>query len=487
MKTLLPPVTPSVRGTIDADLPLCVDLDGTLIMTDILWESVAKLIKTRPASVLLIPLWLMKGKAHLKYQIARRVELDVTSLPYNKDLLLFLKQESTRGRRLILATATNILIAQRISDYLNIFSEVIASDERLNLSGPNKLRAIQARFGHQFAYAGNDPVDLTIWDHAAQAIVVNSKESLIKKVQQRKKIGKIFNRPTNSFAALIKEMRVQQWAKNLLIFVPLITAHKVGDAALVLQAIGGFVAFSLCASSAYILNDLMDLEADRHNLQKRFRPLADGRLSVRLGLAITPLLFAASLATTLLLPLAFLKIVALYFALTCAYSLYLKQLVLVDVITLAALYTLRIYAGSVAIGVTTSKWLLAFSMFVFLSLALIKRFSELYKTKNLKSQTLSGRDYRIEDLQHVSTMGVASGYIAVLVLALYISSQEVTALYSHPDVLWLICPLIFYWISRAWLLASRGCMHEDPIVFALWDKRSYLIALLIGAVLVLAL
>jgi len=446
----------------ERNTPLCVDLDGTLVKTDMLLESLLALVKSRPSCFFLLPFWLLKGKAHLKMQVAQRVTLDVSCLPYNTSLLALLAEQHQAGRPLILIAASDRSIARPIAEHLGLFSDVLASDGKINLCGGEKLKVLQEKFaGRDFAYAGNAEVDLTIWAHAGRA-------------------------QNNRFEALLRAMRLHQWAKNALVFVPLLLAHKVSNFTLLLDAVGAFVAFGLCASSAYLLNDLVDLEADRGHPSKKSRPFAAGDLSLGLGMATIPALLAATVVVAGFLPLRFLMVLGLYYLLTLAYSFRLKRVLLMDVIVLASLYTIRIFAGAQATGVVLSPWLLNFSLFLFLSLALMKRFSELRQVALENRQSVKGRNYLTEDCPHLVSMGAASGYIAVLVLGLYISSHEVAVLYASRQLLWLVCPAMLYWINRAWLIAHRGQMNEDPVLFALRDLRSYWVGMAVGAVMLLA-
>lgn len=476
-----------LRTNADNHTPLCVDLDGTLLKTDILWESLLTLIKKNPAYTFLLPLWLLKGTSYLKHQIARRVDIDVRCLPYRSDLLAFLISEHSRGRQLFLATGSNIKFAHHIADHLKIFDAVLASDAQTNYVGRKKLRGLTDMFGHKrYDYAGNSFADLTIWAHAKHAIVVSPSRTLLKRIQRVTSVSHIFDSNHHPLRTLVRGLRIHQWAKNVLLFVPLITSHSLTNLLLVLHALLAFLAFNLCASSGYLLNDCLDLQTDRRNPAKSHRPLASGELSPRLALPLIPGLLAASLVIAYSLPFAFLAILALYFLSTIIYSLYLKHVALVDVITLAGLYTLRLHGGSIAIDVKVSHWLLAFSMFLFFSLALVKRFSELQTRALAKIETPRVRGYLDDDIQHIGTMGAANGYISVLVLALYINSTEVSLLYTRPDLLWLVCPLLLYWISRTWLLAYRGQMREDPVVFALKDKMSYILGSLTGIIMFFA-
>ena len=330
-----------------SDIPLCVDLDGTLIRTDLLWESLLTLVKRRPASVFWIPLWLLRGRAYLKDQIARRVQIDVASLPYNRDVIDYLRKERQGGRELILATASHVDFARQIAAHLGLFDgSVLGTTAALNLKGPAKLKALQERCGSRgFDYIGDARADLSVWAHANQALVVTDSPSLVSRVKDVAHVGHVFDRRRNRLRIIYKALRVHQWAKNVLILVPLISSHQITDVSLSLAAMVAFVSFSLCASAVYILNDCLDLEADRRHPKKKDRPFASGELSIATGLAMSLGCLTASFTLAALLPPTFLIVLGGYLALTTGYSLYLKSFVLVDVIVLAQLYTLRVYGG----------------------------------------------------------------------------------------------------------------------------------------------
>lgn len=479
------PERKDAANTIDtASRPLCVDLDGTLIRTDLLVEAVFALLKRNVFYALLLPLWLAKGKAYLKQQIADRVDLDAMLLPYHSTFLDHLKEEHAKGRRLILTTASNEKFAQAVALYLGIFTDVLASNAIINLSGRRKLERLQSLFGDGgFDYAGNAMVDLPLWQRAGQVLLVNPESGVKEAVERQSAIAKIFDdRAVDPIKDYLKALRLHQWLKNLLVFVPLAMAHRFDEPVLLGQAILAFLAFGLCASSVYLLNDLLDLPDDRQHPTKRLRPFAAGSISVVNGAMLIPGLLAAAFGLALLLPVEFIQVLAFYYFVTLAYSLRLKRIALLDVLTLAGLYTIRIIAGDAAVSVLPSFWLLAFSMFLFLSLALVKRFTELMSLKQQDRTSASGRDYTAVDLETLSQFGSASAYMAVLVLALYINSDAVRDLYSHPELIWLLCPLLLYMVTRIWLLARRDELHEDPVVFVIEDRRSQLVGV-IGAFL----
>lgn len=460
--------------------PLCVDLDGTLVATDTLLESLLVLVKRRPLYLLLLPWWLIRGRASFKQKVAEVAPLDVTGLPYRHDFLYFLKEQKEAGHRLILATAADRQHALPCSAHLGLFDEVLASDGKVNLTGQAKLRAIKSALGGEsFIYAGNSSADLAIWRNAAQAVIVDVPPRVMSRLR-REGVGiqRVFPRTARPFRALLKAIRPLHWAKNLLLFVPAFTAHRLFELSTVVETLIAFVAFSLCASGGYVLNDMLDLQADRQHLKKRHRPLASGELPLGVAYWTVPLLLLASAGAASLLNPPFHHLLFFYLVLNVAYSGYLKSLVLADVIALTTMYTMRIMAGGAATQISVSHWLLAFSAFMFLSLSLLKRFSEVRTNVLRRENVVHGRGYIGVDLEQLAIFGCASGYAAVLVLALYIASADVRALYRAPGRLWLLCPLMLFWISRAWLLARRGQIEEDPLLFAFKDKTNYFWGLL---------
>lgn len=461
------------QSTNDKEVPLCVDLDGTLVRTDLLVESWFAHLKHSALLTLLTPFWLIIGKARLKHEIAQRADLDVHSLPYHSAFLEYLRDQHRQGRELVLTTASHEKYAKQVAAHLGIFNEVMASNRQTNFSGAGKRRLLVKRFGEGgFDYAGNSHADIEIFPHARRAILVDPELGVEQTAKKFGNVERVFCHEPSGFAAYVRAMRPHQWIKNLLVFVPLAAAHELGNLALLGQTILAFVAFGLCASSVYLLNDLLDLPADRAHTRKRSRPFASGAASVKVGVSLIPLLLAAAVGIAAVLPTAFLAALAGYYISTLAYSLWLKGKVLVDVMVLAGLYTLRILAGAAAVAITPSFWLLAFSMFLFLSLAMVKRYSELLDLMGAGKNAAKGRGYEVTDLATVQSLGAAGGYCAVLVLALYINSDDVRINYARPEMIWLLCPLLLYWISRMWQRAGRGEMHDDPIVFALKDRIS---------------
>ncbi len=423
----------------------------------------------------------MRGKAYLKTKLSERTTLNFASLPYNLELIDWLKEQKALGYQLILCTASNVKVANAIAAHLNLFDEIIASDEQSNLAGKHKRDALIKRFGdHGFIYVGNSKADLEVWQSAAQAVVVNANQNLIKKATQLTEVTKIFPSAPITIDSWRRVLRVHQYLKNLLLFLPLLAAHQVMQLQSLKILLLAFVSFSLCASAVYITNDLMDLENDRQHPRKRKRPFAAGVVPIEYGVILAPIILIISFLLALFIGSHFYGWLLAYFLITVAYSLRLKRYLLIDCLTLATLYTLRIIAGATAIAISLSFWLLAFSIFIFLSLAFIKRYAELEVQIHQGNEKSHGRAYQVNDAPLIQTLGIASGYASVLLLALYLNSETVISLYATPEIIWLAVPLMLFWVSWMWMKAHRGEMHDDPIVFAIKDKTSLAIVLLLA-------
>jgi 4-hydroxybenzoate polyprenyltransferase len=465
---------------IDAGIPLCVDLDGSLIHSDSLVEGLLRAFQKHPLACLKACFSLFRGRARFKRRIAELAPIDVGLLPYRSDLLALLSAETLAGRRLILATAADELVARPIAEFLGIFDRVICSDGATNCKGKEKLRAIE-RVTNQFLYVGDSAEDLCIWRESAGAIVAGGNRKLAESIRQSgTPIYAQFPSHT-SWRTIARAIRVHQWPKNLLVLLPIFLGHRVTDVGVWISGLLAMAAFCAAASLAYVINDLTDLEADRQHEHKKSRPFASAELSLFAGLAIMACLLAAGSTLTLYLPVAGRLWIAAYFVATLLYSLSLKTRLLTDVVALALLYSIRVMAGGAATNITISPWTLAFCLFVFYSLALGKRFGELRALPDDRSGA-PRRGYQKTDLPVVATAGVASGVLSVVVFALYISSPEVKIHYAAPAWLWLACPVILHWFGRFWILANRGAVTEDPIVFTLKDGASYWAAGCIGLV-----
>ncbi|MBV8903261.1 MAG: UbiA family prenyltransferase [Acidobacteriia bacterium] len=467
--------------------PLCIDLDGTLIRTDLLLESLLLLIRQSFWHVFLVPFWLLAGKAAFKDQIARRVRLDAAALPYNQDLVAWIRDQKALGRRIVLATASHRRFAESVAEHLGCFDEVIASDQSANLSGDSKLRALNERFGERgFDYAGNSSKDVCIWAGCRLSVVVHASKATLHRAQAAGPVQQIFPKPKTKLKTWLRGLRVHQWVKNILVFIPLFTSHHLSDIHAIKAAIVLFFAFCSCASVIYIVNDLLDLPADRVHATKSRRPFASGDLSIPQG-AVLALLFATiSIGLASFLPPPAQFILATYFVLTSLYSVVLKTKLILDVLTLASLYTVRIFAGGLATHIRLSGWLITFSLFFFLSLAICKRSSELINLVQANRTRTSGRFYEISDLEPLNICGISSGMLACFIILLYEGSQQAQSLYATPQLLVLLCPLLFYWVSRLWVLTFRGALKEDPILFAVRDRVSYAVCFAMAAIVVAA-
>jgi 4-hydroxybenzoate polyprenyltransferase/phosphoserine phosphatase len=472
----------------DSKPPLFVDLDGTLIKTDTLSESVLLLARKFPAQLLLLPLALAKGKAHLKGWLADRVRPGAALLPYRKEFLDYLIAERQAGRDLILISAADQRIVDDVSAHLGIFSATYGSSGENNLKGQNKLERINSLCKERaFDYAGNERVDLKIWKHSNSAIVVSRSKSLLEAAKTSAQSAVWFRDEASPLKPLLKLMRPHQWLKNVLVFAPFLLAHKKVDAISIERLLSVFVSFSFAASAVYIANDLYDLEFDRRHERKRNRPLASGNTNVISALTLS--LGLAALAGTIAavaLPWVIIFLLALYLALNLAYSFVFKNKLVLDVLLLAGFYTLRIFAGGIASDAPVSRWLLAFSSFFFFGLACLKRFVEIKKMK-FKSLEPVGRDYCSDDLEVIQSAGMISGMMSVLVFFLYLAeSQAANTLYSSSQLLWLIGPMIIYWNVRAWIFARRGKMHDDPVWFAITDRMTWVLGFFVVGLVILA-
>lgn len=457
-------------------IPLCVDLDGTLVKSDTLWDGLCYLVRSQPLEAWKAPLWLSGGRAGLKAAVARRAALDVTRLPYNNAVLQFLQAQRRDGRPIFLATGADGSLAERVARHLGLFQGLLASDGKTNLTKEQKLRSLKENFG-QFDYIGNSRADLPMLANARRAMVANPTLGLRLSLGLKSlPVSHVFRDQRPALKTLLKAIRIHQWAKNILLFAPLALSHKLNAHAIGL-AVAAFFCFSFIASANYLVNDMLDIESDRRHATKRRRPFAAGDLPVAGGafVALTFVLAAVSILPAL--PAAFAFWLGIYIVGTLSYSFRLKQVVLLDVLVLSGLYTVRLLAGGAATSTEISQWLAGFSTFLFLSLAMVKRFSELENLRERGATSALGRGYLVGDMAQIRSFGTSSATAAVVVFMLYIGRPDVTALYKHPDRLWLIVPLMIYWLYRIWLLASRGELDDDPVVFATRDRVSLLVGL----------
>jgi len=416
-----------------SSIPLCVDLDGTLSKTNTLHETVLALIRTAPQKIFLLPYWVMRGREYLWQKLSEHTSINAALLPYRQEVLEYLRQEKDAGRELVLISGAHNSIVESVADHLKIFDRYLLKNSLENAEYINLPRR-------------------------------------------------------RNYMAFVKAMRPYQWAKNLLLFAAVFLSHKFNDMSLLLASAIAFVAFSLCGSAVYIINDLIDIEADRIHPRKRFRPFASGDLSAVSGFLLSLILLTCAFAVAIELSQNFTLVLIIYFILTLIYSLYLKEKLLIDVFLLASLYVIRVWAGGSSTEIKISHWALAFFMCLFLSLALAKRYSELLASANHpEERLLPRRGYRYSDRQFVLVYGCASSLMAVLVIALYVNSPDVIRYYQRPSLLWFICPALAYWSGRLWVIATRGELDEDPVLYAIKDKVSYLIGAMIMAIVLLAI
>ena len=439
--------------------------------------------------ILQVFFWLIQGRGHLKENVARLAQIQISSLPFRREVVEFITTEKANGAKVYLATAASQFHAKQIEKHFGIFDGVFCSENGCNLKGRTKADVLIKKFGKcEFCYIGDSKADLPVWRHSRSAIVVGGSKKLIEKVREvNSKIVNI-HIPKNRLSNWLKLVRVHQWAKNLILFVPLVTSHQILNIAHLLDSLAAFVSLSLVASATYVVNDLFDLDHDRAHKTKKLRPLACGAVGIPGGVALAMVLFVAGASIAAFLPPEVGLCLAVYVAVTLSYSFCLKKIEIVDAVVLAGLYTLRLLIGHAATGVPISVWLLAFSIFLFFSLALVKRFVEIGELRAAPSRSpaIQGRGYCAEDYSLVGSLGVSCGVLSVLVLILYVTSPEVRILYSSPILLMLLAPIFLYWIGRVWLLAARGQMNEDPVLFALRDKSSYAVGLVTLLVIFLA-
>ena len=471
----------------DSNAHLFVDLDGTLIRTDLLFESLLRLIRRNPLYLAVIPFWLLRGRAWLKHQIARRVKIDAAGLPYNEEFLAWLRQQRAGGRAMTLISASNQSYVDAVGEHLGLFEAAVGSDAETNLKSRRKLRRIEEiAEGGEFAYAGDSRADLPIWSRAKQIVMVNCAPAVSRRFASRENDVLNFGSAGAVFRPLLHAIRPHQWLKNTLLFVPLILSHQLTQPELLFASAIGFIGFCLCTSSVYLLNDMLDLDSDRAHRTKRKRPFAAGELPLAAGFVAAPALLAGAFLVSSLLPADFRLVLLIYWLLTCLYSFALKRIFLVDVATLATLYALRVAAGAEAIEVVTTNFLIAFSLCFFLGLALVKRVTELVNLQSQATEAVSGRAYRRSHEPLLSVIGCLASVMAVVVFAFYINAPATTRLYGSPLMLWLICPLLIVLLGRIWRLARAGRLHEDPVLFAVEDRFSQSIVLATGVLIWLA-
>jgi 4-hydroxybenzoate polyprenyltransferase len=460
-------------------LPLIVDLDGTLIFSDTLHELIIVGLRKNLFYLFIFPILLLRGRASFKKFLSSRFQFEITSMPYHQAFISWLYEQKLAGRKLILCTGADAIVAQQFAKHLDLFSEVYSSNGIVNLTGVTKSRFLIKKFGDRgFDYAGNSSDDLHVWKVANNGILVNASPRVSSKATEICQIENKFISSRSTIKELIRSLRLHQWLKNFLLFVPFFAAHQSIDAHIFVTLFLSFCSFGLCASSVYILNDIVDLESDRKHPSKSGRPFAAGSISILNGLFMLPLLITVGLYLASYVNNNFLYWLIFYFGLTCLYTFSLKKIIIIDCLTLAMLYTIRIISGTEALDLPISFWLLAFSVFLFLSLAFVKRYTELNLNFLDSGKKAYGRGYYQTDASLIQYMGITSGYSSVLVLSLYLNSDAVQRLYKFPEVVWGAVPIMLFWVSWMWINAHRGRMHDDPLIFAVKDPISQLAGLI---------
>ena len=473
----------------ESDIILVVDLDGTLVKSDMLLESFWSVFSKKPSLALKFLCYLgYGGLAHVKEKIAEYYDLDASIIPYNQTIVDLIIERKSRGGRVALVTASDQKIADNIAKHLGLFDDVFASNSRQNLKGENKANFLEKHYGAKnFDYVGDSRADLPVWNKARRVITSDIGPILRKKTSKIYPNIKHMNHSKLKILSYITALRPYQWVKNVLIFLPAIASTQTFSTDTFMTLSISFIAFSLVASSGYLLNDFLDLEADRHHPEKKTRPLAAGQISLIYSTVLILALLVIGFSIALLfVNIQFFLILSAYFLLSAIYSLFLKRLIVIDILSLAILYTLRVVAGGLAVDLPLSVWILAFSMFIFLSLASVKRLSELVENASVGLKNSIGRSYEVTDTYTILGISLASGYISILVLIFHIYIEATQELYSRPEILLGICPIIMYWITRMILLAHRGKMHHDPVLFSIRDNVSRLSFILIVLITIVA-
>lgn len=467
------------------DLPLVVDLDGTLFASDLLIECYLALTAAHPIKAFTSLAHLRHGRAQFKSALAAFELIEVGAAPLNAPVVDYLVREKARGRAIYLVTASDDRLAQAAARRFDFIDQAFGSDGVTNLSGRAKAEHLVERFGAgKFEYIGNSHADLAVWAVAGRRVATNASAGLVRALRRLDPEAQVLggSEAGDRRRAMVRALRPHQWAKNALVFVPLIAAHRF-DLASAAPTIASFVALCMAASSAYLVNDLLDLQHDRTHRTKRNRPIASGRASLLHAAGLAPALALGAAAIATISPFLLLT-VFIYYVSTMVYSMKIKRMLLIDIFTLSFLYCVRVGAGSAASQILPSPWLVSFCLFLFLGLATIKRLTELIGLG--VDKPLSGRAYQRSDIQPLAALATAAGFSAAIVLSLYINSPMTAELYARPFLLWLLCPIFLFWNMRMLLLSMRDQVHDDPLVFALTDKTSVIIVFMCAVVLAAA-
>jgi 4-hydroxybenzoate polyprenyltransferase len=465
------------------EIPLCVAGDGVLTPVDLIFELAVSLIRSKPWRIFAVFFWMLRGRARFQARLSEAAMVDWSALPINQQVMDLIRGARAQGRPVFLVTAGEQASAVALTRYLDVFDDVIGAGGGAGTAS----MILVGRFGRSgYDYIGSKKIDLDIWENARKAILVSNSRRLLRQVRAVAEIDAVIVAKSACAREYVRMFRLHQWLKNLLVFVPGMAAHRIAEISVFFRSAVAFLAFGLCASAVYILNDLADLDNDRRHRTKHNRPLAAATVSIQHALLIVPMLLVSSFWIAAALPLFFIEVLSGYFATTLLYSMWLKRQVIVDVMLLAGLYTIRVIAGATATGIQPSFWLLAFAIFLFLSLALVKRYAELNVLLHEDKARPAGRGYAVADLPVLLALGVASGFVAVLIMALYINNPDLQLAYPRAIWLWFVPGLLLYWISRMWMKTHRGEMHDDPVVFTARDWQSLIVVALIAVCFLLA-
>lgn len=473
------------------DVPLCVDLDGTLVRTNTLAETIVGVVRLKPSILWRIPFWALQGQARLWTELTHIFRPDASILPYSKPVADLIRKEAANGRTVVLATGAHESVARDVATQFGLFSAVLATRGGEHLTGKAKAEALVSRFGTRgFDYVGDSHTDMAVFRHCRMAYVASTSRSLPSRLKRESipnvRISTHLESPGRS--GLLAALRPRQWAKNLLVFLPVLLSHRFAEVGLLLNSALAFALMCMISSAAYIFNDIGDVEADRRHPDKRHRPFARGATSIRLAMPVAVVLAVSSIAAGWFVNPGVSLLLALYLAATTLYSVWLKKLLIVDMILLAAFYILRVFLGSAATGIRISAWTDLFCLFIFSGLAAVKRYAEVRNSAARSAGFIERRAYLPGDALPLMSIGTSCFVGAVIAFGLYLGSSEVRTLYRKPDLLWLACPILLGWACRLWILSHRGELHgEDPFAFSLGDRWSQVAALLAAAVFMLAI
>ena len=459
---------------------IIVDLDGTLLKTDMLCEAVvAKISKNFKETINILKVLLLNNRLEFKNYAFKDNTIDINTLPFNQEVISKVKKLKKSGNKIYLVTASPTNIAIKINEALKIFDNVYGSTDEVNLKGEEKKKLLNKLFGKKnYHYFGNSKEDLHVWKDSGYAYLVNVSFKIKNKVNDIRIPFESIETKKSKFEIFKSVIRIKQWIKNILIFVPLIAAQAF-TLENYIQCLYAFVSFSMIASGVYIFNDLLDIRVDRHHEIKKNRVFASGEMQLETGFVIGVLLWIIGFILTSAINTSFLWALVVYSILTSLYSIKLKKIPIIDLCTLSILYTLRIWSGSVANEIQLSVWLLALSIFLFYSLACVKRLGELSNNKLTGRLTIKDRGYDIKDIPIVQSMAVSTGNAATIVFALYLNSTEIVKYYSYPPALWVIWLVLLYWVNYIIFMANRGKINEDPVIFAIKNKISIICGFLI--------